>query len=168
VDAGSDTGTNPSGCQTTGGTTVPATGAVMTATFSDPVNFNGSTTPFTSVGPGVAVQNVNESRVVSNNSASITLGDKTAQSITLAFERVPVACKEYKTTDAPAAAAPNISLRDNAQGLWWCGGTLIIDTVNGQAITFHFDTTCKANPVGNPSTGTVKLSGKGAATLAVN
>jgi len=96
------------------------------------------------------------------------VANSTGQNITLAFERVPVACKEYKTTDAPAAAAPNISLRDTAGGLWWCGGTLIIDTVNGQAITFHFDTSCKANPIGNPSTGTVKLSGKGAATLTVN
>jgi hypothetical protein len=106
--------------------------------------------------------------VTAGNFTTPTFGDKNGQTIEVVFDATPPACKVYTTTDAPAAAAPSIALKDNAQGLWWCGGTLVIDTIDGQDVTFHFDTTCKANPVGNPSAGTVKLVGQGSTKVKVN
>ena len=62
--------------------------------------------------------------------------------------------------------AHNVHLGEVIDGakFWWCGGTVIVDTVVDRSYTFHFDTVCKPNPVVG-GTGSVRLVGKGAGTL---
>ena len=94
----------------------------------------------------------------------MTVGDKTAQNIDLTLEPMPVACKSYTTPSTPAAMNPALRLSDGTGAQWWCGGTVVVDTVNGKSYTFHFDTVCKPNGL-TGAVRTAQLIGKGAGTF---
>lgn len=132
----------------------------MEITFSDAQGgYNGATTYTPPVNAGVgAVSDPSQWYLNVTGSASVRL----------VFEANPTPCKAYTPMAAPSAGAPSIQLSDpTGKKQWWCGGTMVVDSIKGKEIQFHFDaTTCVAPSFGGQEgTGTVKMSGKGASTF---
>lgn len=88
--------------------------------------------------------------------------------VRIVLEANPTLCKNYSPMAAPSAGAPSIQLTESSgKKQWWCGGSIVVDSIKGKEVQFHFDaTTCVAPTFGGQEgTGTVKLSGKGASTF---
>lgn len=143
------------------GLTPPAAGkTVMEITFSDPQGgYNGPTTytPPAQAGLG-AVADPSQWYLNVTGSAHVRL----------VLEANPTLCKAYNTMAAPSAGAPSIQLSESSgKKQWWCGGTIVVDSIQGKEVQFHFDaTTCVAPNFGSQEgVGTVKMSGKGASTF---
>lgn len=167
VDAGgADTGGGTGGCDLTGGLPAPAPGtAVMVATFSDAsADYNGSLEPFTGLPEFGVADNGGQSRWLSFNKQQAA-NDPTLRQITVAIEAMPAACVPYVTTTSPAVL-PYVQYFEGANltHQWWCGGPVIVDTIDGPFYTFHFDLVCAPSPVLDAA-GAVTMTGKGAGTF---
>jgi hypothetical protein len=139
--------------------------AIFEATFSNASSdFNSSTAPFPVFEQpnNIAVQSGPQSRFLAYEQQ----GTGTRQ-FELVLEKEPTACKSYTTPDTPAAGAPSLRLLDGGK-FWWCGGTVIVDTVVGLSYQFHFDTVCKSQNIGTTAVGTVRIVGRGAGTTRIN
>ena len=174
--SGTDSGGNTDsggggGCQTTGGLAAPAVQkAVIDATFSNPaMGYNGIATAFMGVEQYGYADNAGQARWGAFNKAAPPVDDALRQ-IEVAVPAMPTACQSF-TTVASASVPPYVRYLEGgpqAPGgakAWWCGGTVIVDTINGVAYTFHFDGECKPAAAGTTALGTVHISGKGAGTF---
>lgn len=157
----------------TGGLAAPAPQkAVIEATFSNPaMGYNGVTTAFVGLEATGYADNAGQARWGSYNKAFPPVDDALRQ-IEIALPPMPAACQTFTTTAAPSVPPYIHYLEGGPQApggskQWWCGGTVTVDTINGNVTTFHFDGDCKgvSGPGGLNGMGTVTISGKGAGTF---
>lgn len=155
-------------CETTGGLPPPAVGqATIEATFSEvSADFSGNSAPFT--GPPEFGSTTPYGESFTGRVKQFTGGvDPDQRDIRVNVTQLPAACQTF-TFEPTAFTSPNVLYVEGGGGLtqWWCGGTIIVDTVDVEAVdrtsyTFHFDVTCEPPPQGGPE-GTFRLTGKGA------
>ncbi len=78
--------------------------------------------------------------------------------------RIPRRARCFPPPRLRRLARPNSTLaKARLRKQWFCGGTVVVDTVVDKSYTVHFDVTCAKSPVLD-AVGTMKISGKGAGT----
>lgn len=163
---GADTGGGSVGCDPAGSLPAPAPGkATMVATFSDASpDFNGTLEPFTGAEEVGIADDAGQSRWLSFNKQQAP-NDPTVRQITVAIESMPTACVPYTPVSSPSTL-PYVQYFEGANltKQWWCGGVVIVDTIDGPSYTFHFELVCAPSPVLDAA-GTVTMTGKGAGTF---